>query len=171
MLALRKFSIPYITIYFLKLTCRHALLNLSCCYLFSAMCFSTSYQSIFLCVCFVSLSLIILQNLSERQGYPLPSLSALTAVSITLCQTSTTGCIQFWMTALSFKGAPAPGNQVSQELYNPSTALNLNDIYNINFIQVNTGGVSCGFGSVLVSTIPWSICGGSYVVLGSTNGQ
>jgi hypothetical protein len=75
------------------------------------------------------------------------------------------------MTALSFKGAPPPGNQVSQEIYNPSTALNQNDIYNVNFLQVNTKGVSCGFGNVLVAIIPWSICSGNFVVLGSTNGQ
>lgn len=92
-------------------------------------------------------------------------------VSITLCQTANSGCIQFFMTAFDRGYDPLPQNPASQEILNPSTVLNLNDIYSIGYVQVNTDGVECGFGDTVISIIPYSLCGGNFVWVEKVNGQ
>jgi hypothetical protein len=75
------------------------------------------------------------------------------------------------MTAFDKTKSPNPSSSAAAEVYNPGTILNLNDIYNIGLVQVNTKGFNCGFGDTVISIIPFSICGGNFISVSGGSSQ
>jgi hypothetical protein len=63
------------------------------------------------------------------------------------------------------------GNIAVDIVCNPAILLEPENINSVTAMQVNTNGITCNFGSTIVATSPYNLCGGYVQQLTSAGGM